>query len=106
MRTPLNTLFLETQSRTIHLDRGNLEFLDEPNLRKMVARDHRQVESMMRLIDDMLDVSRIRSGQLSIHRQQTELSGLLERVVNDLKAQAEAIGTAIELRPMQPVTGM
>jgi signal transduction histidine kinase len=106
LRTPLNTLLLETQSRTIHLDRGNMGFFDEPNLRKMVARDRRQVESMVRVIDDMLDVSRIRSGKLSIRRQETELSDLLERVVNDFNTQAAWLGTTIELAPMSPVTGM
>ena len=72
----------------------------------MVGRDRRQIESMVRLIDDMLDVSRIRSGQLSIRRQPTELASLLERVVNDLSAQAQSSGNSIQLEAIEPVTGM
>jgi len=106
LRTPLNTLFLESQLRTLQLDRNNTEFFNEGNLRKMVERDRRQIESMVRLIDDMLDVSRIRSGQLSIRRQPTELSSLLQRVVNDLSAQAVSSGSTIELETIEPVTGM
>ncbi|MFZ6731240.1 hybrid sensor histidine kinase/response regulator [Undibacterium sp. Ji42W] len=106
LRTPLNTLFLETQLRTLQLDRSNTDFFNEGNLRKMVERDRRQIESMVRLIDDMLDVSRIRSGQLSIRRQPTELSSLLQRVVNDLSAQAVSSGSTIELETIEPVTGM
>jgi signal transduction histidine kinase len=95
LRTPLNTLFLETQMRTAHLDRGNLAAFGAEQLQKMVARDGRQIRSMVRLIDDMLDVSRIRSGKLSIRRQQMELSGLVGRIVGDLSAQAAAAGSAI-----------
>ncbi|MFZ6871874.1 hybrid sensor histidine kinase/response regulator [Undibacterium sp. Di27W] len=106
LRTPLNTLFLETQLRTLQLDRSNTDFFNETNMRKMVERDRRQIESMVRLIDDMLDVSRIRSGQLSIRRQATELTSLLQRVVNDLSAQAVSSGSRIELEAIEPVTGM
>ncbi|MFZ6710270.1 hybrid sensor histidine kinase/response regulator [Undibacterium sp. TC9W] len=106
LRTPLNTLFLESQLRTLQLDRNNTEFFNETNMRKMVERDRRQIESMVRLIDDMLDVSRIRSGQLSIRRQPTELASLLQRVVNDLSAQAVSSGSHIELEAIEPVTGM
>src|SRR5471032_1129657 len=62
LRTPLNTLFLEAQVRKMQLDRHNLDAFNEDNLTKMVARDGRQIQSMIRLIDDMLDVSRMRSG--------------------------------------------
>jgi len=106
LRTPLNTLFLETQLRTIQLERGNAEFFSQDNMRRMVARDARQIQSMVRLISDMLDVSRMRNGKLSIRPQPTELGGLLERVVNDLGPQASAAGSIINLQTIPPVTGM
>ena len=59
-------------------------------LGKMVARDARQIQSMIRLINDMVDVSRIRSGKLSIRPAETELSALLKRIVHDLAHRTEA----------------
>ncbi|SHH28927.1 hybrid sensor histidine kinase/response regulator [Massilia sp. CF038] len=106
LRTPLNTLFLETQLRDIQLNKGNLSAFSEENLRKMVARDGRQIQSMIRLINDMVDVSRIRSGKLSIRPAQTELSALLERIVNDLAQRTEAAGTTIALDAPSAVTGV
>lgn len=106
LRTPLNTLFLETQMRKMQLERGNVAVFDQERLEKMVARDGRQIQSMIRLIDDMLDVSRIRSGKLSIRPGWAELSGLLARVVSDLTAQAAAAGTTITLNASEQVTGM
>ncbi len=106
LRTPLNTLFLETQMRKMQLERGNIAAFDEERMKKMVARDGRQIQSMIRLIDDMLDVSRMRSGKLSIRPDWTELSGLLARIVSDLTAQAAAAGTTIALNAGEQVTGM
>jgi len=84
LRTPLNTLFLETQMRTLNLESGNLAAFAPDKLPKMVARDARQIRSMVRLIDDMLDVSRISSGKLSIRREPVDLATLVRRVAEDL----------------------
>ena len=106
LRTPLNTLFLETQMRSMQLDKGNLEAFNEEQLRRMVARDGRQIQSMIRLINDMVDVSRIRSGVLSIRPAHTELSALLARIVSDLAQRTEAAGATITLDAPQPVAGV
>jgi signal transduction histidine kinase len=105
LRTPLNTLFLESQMRILHLQRGNVAALGPDRLPSMVARDQRQIQSMIRLIDDMLDVSRIRSGSLSIRPTEFELTGLLKRVVADLALQASGSGSTITLHPHAPVHG-
>ena len=106
LRTPLNTLFLETQLRELQLNKDNLAFFGAEQLRKMVARDGRQIHSMIRLINDMVDVSRIRSGKLSIRPASTELSALLERVVSDLAQRTEAAGASMALHTPDPVHGV
>lgn len=98
LRTPLNTLFLETQMRKMQLEKGRLDAFAEPQLNSMVARDERQIKSMVRLIDDMVDVSRIRSGKLSIRPSETELSSLLQRIVSDLSHQAANAGCEVTLQ--------
>ena len=105
LSTPLNTLFLESKVRKIQLDRSNSAVFDEAYLRKMVAREQRQIQSMVNLIDDMKDVSRSRSNRLSIRPRQLELSTLLARVVDNLANQAEAAGSTITLQAGQPITG-
>lgn len=105
LRTPLNTLFLETQLRKVKLNRGLGAIFDVPYLQAMVTRDERQIQGMVRLIDDMLDISRIRSNRLSIRPRQVELSALLTRVVDNLSTQAAAAGSTVTLHAEQPVTG-
>jgi signal transduction histidine kinase len=105
MRTPLNTLYLETQLRKMQLDRGNMAAFGPEQLRRMVSRDDRQIQNIVRLIDDMLDVSRIRSGKLSLRPGSVELAGMLRRVVQDLTPQAATAGTSIVLDAPTPVIG-
>jgi signal transduction histidine kinase len=105
LRTPLNTLFLETQMRSLQIRRGNVAAFDPEHMGAMIRRDERQIKSMIRLIDDMLDVSRMKSGTLSIRPNQVELMALLERVVNDLSLQAQAAGSTLVLAPHPPVLG-
>ncbi|MEW7849260.1 hybrid sensor histidine kinase/response regulator [Massilia aurea] len=105
LRTPLNTLFLETQMRSLQVKRGNAAAFGPQQMEAMVQRDERQIKSMIRLIDDMLDVSRMRSGKLSIRPTNVELMSLLERVVSDLSLQAATTGSSLTLRPHDPVSG-
>ncbi|MBA4329748.1 MAG: hybrid sensor histidine kinase/response regulator [Polaromonas sp.] len=105
LRTPLNTLFLEAQLRKMQLDRGNTAIFDAAYLQKMVARDKLQVQNMVRLIDDMLDVTRLRNNRLSIRPSEVNLPALLERVVGNLANQAAAAGCSITLHAEQPVVG-
>jgi signal transduction histidine kinase len=105
LRTPLNTLYLESQLRRMQLGRGAMAAFEAPQLEAMFARDDRQIRNMVRLIEDILDVSRIRSGTLSVRPVKTELSLLLRRVIDDLDQQAAAAGSSISLHAPQPVEG-
>ena len=105
LRTPLNTLFLETQMRSLQIKRGNAAAFAPQQMEAMVQRDERQIKSMIRLIDDMLDVSRMRSGKLSIRPTQVQLMSLLERIVSDLSLQAATTGSSLTLQPHDPVSG-
>ena len=104
LRTPLNTLFLESQIRKMQIEKGRLEVFDAQYLEKMVVKDQRQIKSMMRLIDDMLDASRISSNRLSIRLSQVDLAALLARVAGDLAQQAAAAGCQITVHAEAAVT--
>ena len=106
LRTPLNTLYLETQVRKLHLTKGNLTPFEPAKLPAMIERDQRQIQNMVRLIDDMLDVTRMRSGALSIQPKPFDLSAMAARVVESLAQQAEAVGSSITLHAAAPVKGV
>ncbi len=106
LRTPLNTLYLETQVRKLHLGKGNLAPFAAEKLPAMIERDQRQIQNMVRLIDDLLDVSRLRSGSLSIRPKPVDLAALARRVVESLVNQAEAAGSTLDVEASQAIDGV
>ncbi|MBM7062565.1 hybrid sensor histidine kinase/response regulator [Pseudomonas sp. UL073] len=103
LRTPLNGLTLEIHLRKLRLEQNRSEAFTLDKLRAMTERDERQIKSLTRLIEDMLDASRIRTGKLSIRPQQCDLSDLTRRVLENFAAQAHSAGSPIELHAPEPV---
>jgi len=83
LRTPLSVMTLDVVMRQEKLKRDDLAWFSRERLQSMVARDDRQLRSMTRLIDDMLDISRIQHGKLSIRPRRTDLGELARHVVAD-----------------------
>ncbi|WP_208511740.1 hybrid sensor histidine kinase/response regulator [Variovorax paradoxus] len=106
LRTPLNTLYLEAQLRQLHVSKGNLAAFTADRLPAMIERDQRQIRNMVRLIDDMLDVTRMRKDALSIQPKPTDLAQLARAVVENLRQQAEAAGSEISLRAPAELPGV
>lgn len=70
------------------------------------ARDmiERQVLHMTRLIDDLLDVSRIAKGKIQLRMQRCDLAELARQTANDLRPIIEAGGQDFGLRvPDEPI---
>ncbi|HSI45522.1 MAG TPA: hybrid sensor histidine kinase/response regulator [Methylophilus sp.] len=105
MRTPLNTLFLEVQVRLSQLAKNNLSLFTPEHLQKMLGRSERQLKSIMRLIEDMLDVSRIKNGKLSIQPQDANLSMLVRQLTEDLTPLAKESDTEFVLDIATEVNG-
>ncbi|POF43673.1 hybrid sensor histidine kinase/response regulator [Pseudomonas laurylsulfativorans] len=105
VRTPLNGLILETQLRKMHLARDNAAAFTLDKMHAMVDRDERQIKSLIRLIEDMLDVSRIRIGKLSIRPTRFDLSTLVRDVLHNFSQQIDAAEASVTLDAEQPVIG-
>lgn len=93
LRNPLNSVFLQAQLR-----RKMLAGPNPPNpqaMLNMVDRDERQIRSMIRLLDDMLDVSRLRTGKLAMVPAPYDLAELARRVVEAINEQAAAAGCSV-----------
>ncbi|MCZ7166845.1 sensor histidine kinase KdpD, partial [Salmonella enterica] len=71
----------------------------------MVDRDERQIQSLIRLIEDMLDVSRIRTGKLSIRPARFDLAQLVRNLVKNFAPQVASAGSSMHLVADEPVEG-
>ncbi|HSD53841.1 MAG TPA: PAS domain S-box protein, partial [Burkholderiales bacterium] len=76
----------------------------DPNLR--AARDmiDRQLAHMVRLIDDLLDASRIGSGKVELRRQRVALAAVVEQALETSRPHVERAGHALTVSlPATPV---
>jgi signal transduction histidine kinase len=105
VRTPLNGLILETQLRKLHLAKGNVAAFTLDKLSAMVDRDERQIKSLIRLIEDMLDVSRIRTGKLSIRPSRFDLVQLVSNLLESFSAQISNAESTLSFTAEGPVMG-
>lgn len=106
LRTPLNGLMLDTQLRRLYLAKGKLEHFAPERLGALFERDERQLAGLNRLIEDMLDVSRIRTGKLSIRPEPANLADIARRVMGNFAVQAQAAGCDLSLNAPQVVEGV
>ena len=95
LRNPLNSVYLQAQLRRRMLSAPMPP--DAQTMQKMVERDERQIRSMVRLLDDMLDVSRARTGNLAIVPAPFDLAASARAVVDAIQAQAKASGIILTL---------
>jgi PAS domain S-box-containing protein len=57
----------------------------------------RQVENMVRLVDDLLDVSRIMRGKVELRREPVELANIVARAVETVQPVIDAEGHRLEM---------
>lgn len=105
LRNPLNSVYLQAQLRRKMLSEGRTP--DAKAFLHMVERDERQIRSMIRLLDDMLDVSRVRTGRLTVVPAPFDLAESVRSVVEAIGEQAHAAGVTLELAapPTLPCVG-
>ncbi len=59
----------------------------------------RQTAHLNRLVDDLLDVSRVTSGKVVLRKEAASLGPLVQRCVESLQTMADAYGLVLEMRP-------
>jgi PAS domain S-box-containing protein len=76
----------------------------DPALRTAQEMIDRQVAHMVRLIDDLLDVSRISRGQLQLRKERVELAAVLEQAIESARPHLDRAAHALTLSlPPQPI---
>lgn len=64
----------------------------------------RQVEHLVRLVDDLLDVSRIVGGKIELRRERFELRTIVERAVEAVKEMMQCASHKLEVhQPEEPI---
>jgi two-component system OmpR family sensor kinase len=96
LRTPLFSLggFLELMAH---------EDLDERERRDFVEEMAAQVVRLTKLATDLLDLSRLDAGQLSVSRAEVDLAGIARTVGEEFRAIAEGSGHVLQIKANGPL---
>lgn len=96
LNTPLTPLALKLDA----LAKAAARHADQPFASVVAGHvdgSRKQVRRLARLVGDLLDVTRLEVGQLSVQPQPMDLVELTRSVVSRHEPQAEAVGCAVEL---------
>jgi signal transduction histidine kinase len=92
LRTPLTALKLQQQVFERQVARAPSTGLEISLAKQIIELTGRQVTQLTRLIEDMLDVSRISTGRLQLHLEKNSLSEVVARVFEMFVLQFQAAG--------------
>jgi two-component system CheB/CheR fusion protein len=95
LKTPLTSLLMQAQMRERHLQNGHLDPFTPERLRKMFDNDKRLIARLARLIDDMLDISRIGTQKLRLKPERLDLSSLVKESVERFGEQFAAADCSV-----------
>jgi signal transduction histidine kinase/GAF domain-containing protein len=104
LKTPLTPLLLKLQA----LSREAQKQPDSPFAQRVLKElelGRRQVAKLSELIGDLLDVSRISNGQLTLHPEEFDMAQLLREVAGRFEQEAQRTGSALTLVAAEPSAG-
>jgi len=77
---------------------------DEGRLQTVIPMMERQLQHMTRLLDDLLDVSRISRGKIALHLERVDLRAVIESAIESCRPLIEQMGHAFDASmPATPV---
>ena len=104
LKTPLTPLKLQTQGMRRSLKLGGNAKIEPERLSKMLEISDKQIGRLSKLVDDLLDISRISVGRLNVEPERFELTGLVQEIVERFSAQLKEANCPVELCAKDPIT--
>lgn len=87
LKTPITSLKLQSQMFKRAALKNESKLYTKEKVDPMFEQVDKQTVRLNRLVDDMLEVSRIRSGKFSIQKERTDLCEVIEDVVKRMSSQ-------------------
>lgn len=97
LRTPLTPLKMQIQSVARQINNENGSTLTPERLIKMVETSDRQISRLSVLIDDLLDVTRISAGKLSLNKEFFSMKEMVDDVVGQYAHQFKYSQSTVEV---------
>ncbi len=103
LKTPLTSLMLQTQLLQRRQQRG--EHIPPESVQRVLDQTARQTQRLARLVNDMLDISRLSGGKLALETETFDLAELARDVVAKLGPQLSEARCEVSVQAAEPVLG-
>lgn len=106
LKTPLTALLLQSQSIKRNILQGKPDIFTPEKMTKFSIMIDQQIQRLVRLVDDMLDISRIQSGKLAINKEKFDFREAIDQVNERLEVQIKSItGESLRKEVYEMVAG-
>ena len=99
LRTPLGAILIWSQLL-------QTQELDPPAIARAIGMIERSTKTLAQLIDDLLDVSRIIAGKLSLETRPVDLAAVVDAATDAALPSAQAKGVVLERTPHPPLAAV
>lgn len=86
LRNPLAPILDAALLLRLHSNRNRLQGIENPVLQQSASIIERQVGQLARIVDDLLEVSRITTGRIQLHQEQIVLGVIVENAVGTVRS--------------------
>ncbi len=91
LKTPLTSLKLHTQMIQRGIKQNDPTVYSQERVNALIEQTDKQTQRLERVVDDMLDISRIKTGKLTIEKDFVNLSDLVSDVIARMTGQFQMI---------------
>lgn len=105
LNTPLTALKLQTQLRNRHLNAKGMSAFPFDRIKKLFDDDVRQVDRLSRLVEDMLDMASLKSGEVFLRPEKIDLSLIIRNAAKKFTAQLAQAGCEFTILANEDVEG-
>ena len=106
LRTPLTSLKLHLQMMERNFRKDGVQSMTPDRVERMLKTSNRQIEILTHLIEDLMDVSRMTNGKLTLDPVNMDLVEMVKDVVEYFSEHLIAVGSKVEIRALSPVVGL
>ena len=104
LKTPITVMKLQSWLLKKYLSQMDIT-KTHPGILAFVERNDAQIKRLMRLVDDMLDLSRIRTGTFRLEPEKVELCALVRELVERYQPQFYSAGIEVKVSTCDEVAG-
>ncbi len=103
LKTPITPLKIQIQLLLRTLNAGSLSDINPERIEKIIQISNRQLERLSRLIDNLLDISRITIGKLTLNLEEFDLIELIQDILDRFSNDLNLANCQVEFKKSNPL---